>query len=303
MSSLNPIGLSKRLVKGAKQLLYQHLPDSAYMRTAYTEREIRARRLPRLLNLKNPKTWPEKLIHLSLNIERLIPNAHFYADKIAVRDYVADTIGSQFLVPLLGTWERAEDIDWDDLPDAFVIKANHGCGFNIFVEDKAALNVPDTVHRLNAWLDTNYSKTSREKHYAHIPPRLLAEPLLGAGSRTPTEIKAHTFGGRVGVIPIQSGPHRDRRFEYVDRDWERVAIKKPFPPDRPTPPPGDLRRVVELLEALAAPFFYVRVDLLSVGDSVSFSEFTFTPDGGRKSFRPRDWDVRLGNLIHLPPAG
>ncbi len=257
---------------------------------------------PGILHIRRPRSFSEKIQYLKIHIERLIPDAHLYVDKLAVRDYVADTFGDQRLVPLLGSWDRAEDIDWSALPDRFVIKVNHGTGFNIIVNDKAALDTAWATEQLKAWLEIDYSKVGRSKQHRKTPPRLLAEQLLGEKGKAPIDYKFFCFDGRMELLMVVVDRHTDRRDLFLDREWNRLPVRKhapSFPPDREIARPIVFDEMVRVAERLALPFFFVRVDLYEIDGLVYFGELTFTSGGGA-ALRPAEWNRKLGDLINLP---
>ena len=281
----------------------RHASDGLYVRVVHYLPLLKAR-WPGILHIRRPRSLTEKIQYLKINIERLIPDAHIYADKLAVRDYVTDTIGQQHLIPLLGSWERAEHIDWSALPDQFVIKANHGAGFNIIVNDKAQLDTAAVSAQLNEWLATDYSRVSRENHYRNIPPKLLAEVLLDSGGESPADYRFRCFDGKCAIVSVNidrhAGVKRLRRL-IVDTAWNQLPVELGYPPPATKiEKPAALDSMVSIAEALAAQFFWVRVDLYEVEGSIYFSELTFTPNGGTVPYLPPDWNRKFGDLLHLP---
>ncbi len=280
----------------------RHTSDGFYVRFMhYLYLPMVQRRWPGILHLRNPKSFSEKIIYLGINIDRLIPDAHIYADKLAVRKYVADTIGEQHLVPLLGAWDRADEITWSELPNRFALKTNHGSGFNILVPDRTALDIDRVVDQLNGWLATDYSQFGRENHYRRIPPRVFAEELLGSGDEPPIEYKYQCFNGICKIISVTVGGHTNRQKLRLDPNWNALPFRNSHPPpDREILKPASFDQMVSIAETLAAPFFYVRVDLYEVEEVVYFGELTFTPTGGTDPFSPPEWNRKLGDLLHLP---
>ncbi len=278
-----------------------HTTDAFYVRLIYYYTFLRGRRVPELLNLRNPKTWNEKINFIKLHIDRVVPDAHLYADKLRVRDYVVEAIGEDHVVPLLGSWEHPEQIVWANMPDSFVLKANHGSGFNLIVQDRSTLDVVSVTEQMNIWLETDYSSMAGEKHYRRIPRRLLAEELMVSASGDLPDYRCYCFDGAVGFISINVDRATDHRRSYVDSDWNPMPFEMDKPrPDRELERPAVLNQVVSVAESLAAPFFFVRVDLYEARGSVFFSELTFVPAGGMHMVSPRVWNRKLGELIRLP---
>ena len=288
--------------QGLSKLAHRYLSDTFYVRLVYYYSALRQRRIPELLSLRNPKTWNEKISYIKLNIDRLIPEAHFYADKLNVRDYVARTIGDEHLVPLLGSWSRAKDISWSVLPERFVLKANHGAGFNVIVRDRSELDLDQVTDQLNSWLETDYSHRSGEKQYQRIPRRLLAEELIAPEAADLPDYKFFCFDGRPKLLTLdldRRGAHKRRL--VLDMDWNPLPIKMTYPePDKMVERPAAFELMASIAEALAAPFFFVRVDLYEDAGSIYFGELTFTQGGGLAAISPRSWNRKLGDLIRLP---
>ncbi len=284
-----------------REWVRRHTTDTFYVRLIYYYTFLRSRRIPELLNLRNPKTWNEKINYLKIHIKRLIPDAHVYADKLKVRDYVTDVIGEDHLVPLLGVWDDAAEIDWAGLPDSFVLKANHGSGLNLIVRDRSTVDVASVTEQMNTWLETDYSSMAGETHYRRISRRLLAEELVVSTGGDLPDYRCYCFDGVVGLISINIDRATDHRRLYVDRDWNPMPFEIDKPrPDRELERPAILDQVVSIAESLAAPFFFVRVDLFEAKGSVIFSELTFIPAGGMHFVSPRSWNRKLGDLIRLP---
>ncbi len=261
-------------------------------------------RWPKRLHLRNPKSLTEKIRYLRIHIDRLIPDIHLYADKLRVRDYVAKTVGECHLIPLLGTWDRAEDIVWSELPNRFAVKANHGAGFNILVRDATVLDTARAVATLNAWLDTDFAQATDLNQYRQIPRRLLAEELLGSDGEEMIEYKFWCFNGKCGFIVINIDRHADHRRMIVDTDWNPLPVEFTRPkrpkPSTAVPRPERLAQMLSIAESLAAPFAFVSADLYEIDGSIYFGEFEFTPWGGDIPLSPHEWDRRLGDRLHLP---
>ena len=285
--------------------LRRQLSDQAYTRLIYLISSLRRRQFPEWLNLRNPKTWNDKISYLKIHIEQLIPNADVYADKLRVRDYVVETVGERHVVPLLGSWRSAEEVPWSELPDRFVIKVNHGYGANLIVRDRSELDIRAATAQLEVWLQTDFWRNGRERQYQHIPRRVLAEKLLESDDGADlVDYKLHCFDGTVGMVQVQIDRWSDHRAIYVDCGWRRLPFHKNHPSsEAEIPQPQTWDRMREVAQSLAAPFFYVRVDLYEAAGEVYVGELTFTPGQGKSPFYPRAWNRKLGDLIHLPSIG
>lgn len=295
------VGHMKSKRQRLKEWVQRHTTHALYVRLLYYYTVVvKLHRVPELLNLRNPKNWNAKLNYLKVHIDRLIPDAHLYADKLTVRDYVAEAIGDDCLVPLLGSWETAEEIEWSSLPDSFVLKTNHGSGFNVIVRDRSELDVDRVTDQLNSWLEIDYSLMGGEKHYRRIPRRVLAEELLGSGVSDVPDYKFYCFDGKPGFVEVIFDRHSDPWQRFLDMDWNSLPFKGTKAlTNRTVERPAALGQMVSIAETLAAPFFFVRVDLYEVEESVFFGELSFIPGGG-VSMSPRSWNRKLGDLIRLP---
>jgi hypothetical protein len=251
-------------------------------------------------DLENPKTWSEKVQWMKLNDRD--PLYTRCSDKYRMRDYVAETAGDRYLVPLLGVYDDARRIDFDALPNNFVIKANHGCGWNLLIRNqKTDLNRRAVVIRCNKWLAKNYYVNHREWQYKEIAPLLIVEELLldDEGS-VPADIKIHCFDhGRGGVvIGVDRGRFAMHTRDHYDEHWRRIDLTFAFDQsEEGTKRPERLDDMVALARQLAQPFRYVRVDLYALRDRICVGELTFTPGSGYDPFVPeamdRDWGDRF----------
>ena len=193
-------------------------------------------------------------------------------------------------------------IPFDDLPDKFVIKANHGCGWNIVVTDTTELDRQAVVRQCRKWLNAKYGASSRhyELHYDAIEPAIIVERFLGDGSgNAPLDYKFFCFHGKaqcVDVIDRYTGPSPTQTFYSMA--WQVLGFNMVYPKGDPVPKPASLDRMVEVAEILASPFEFARIDLYSPSDeAIVLGEITLVPGGGIGRFYPtREWDFRLGEL-------
>lgn len=270
-----------------KRLLAWLLPDRLYVRMAFFKSH---RWLPRT----PPVTFNEYLCDLkgSGALARFQP----FADKYAVRDHVARKIGAQYLVPLLGTAERLTRAVWDNLPDAFVLKTNHGSSWNRIVRNKGAEDYSAVAVLANGWLKKNFYYVRREHQYKNIKPILMFEELLTEENRENiTDYKFFCFHGKIRFILVSdSGGQRNN--DYYDRSWNRLDITRTARPDDAVPRPERLDEMVQVAERLAEDFTFVRVDLYDVGERIYFGELTFVPGGGSGRFRSIDFEECAGRL-------
>lgn len=253
-------------------------------------------------DLRNPRTYNERLAHKILHDRD--PLLVRTSDKIAVREVVAESIGAEHLIPLVGTWRRAADIPWDALPDRFVLKANHGSGTNLIVRDKAAVDRDAVLREADGWLAGNHYAWTAEWAYSRIRPRLLAEALLpGPDDGVPEDFKIYVFRGRPRLFEVHQRRFRPG-YRYIHLDAETFG-PVPFtwgehaaPPEQAadyTPPP-EARRMVEIAARLGAGFDHVRVDLFLAGGRIWFGELTHYTSNACAPVSPPVYDRVLGDM-------
>ena len=262
------------------------------------------RRMGKPLDLNNVKTFTEKLWWIKLY--DATPLKSRLADKFLVRRWVADKIGEQYLIPLLGVWDDFDDIDFDELPDQFVLKCNHGAGMNIIVRDKKSFDKRNAREKLNAWLAVDYSaQLGLELHYTRIKRKIIAEKFMTNGDLPDlTDYKFSCFNGKINHCKVISGHTTDLRLDYFDMNWHRLKFEQKTNPnsDHPEriPPPKNFELMTKLAATLSEGFAFVRVDFYEIDGKVYFGEMTFTPGAGHFYYKSAGTDEYLGSLLKLP---
>lgn len=255
-------------------------------------------------NLDDPRTFNEKIQWRKLHDHN--PLMITCSDKFAVRGWVTDKVGPQYLVPLIATVDSADDIPWESLPEAFVIKASHGSGWTRVVFDKSECDREQITRDCRRWLKTNYYDSLREWQYKTIQPRLVMEELLlTPEGDLPTDYKFHCFesGETVQVFVLaESDRLTQLRHGYFDINWNKLPLYNADlgPRGEDFPRPGKLSQMIDLARTLSKGFGYVRVDLYNIGDRVYFGELTFNPASGMLNLTPREWNLKLGDCWKLP---
>lgn len=252
----------------------------------------------RLPNLKNPTKFSEKIQYLKLygNLERY----NKYVDKYEIRNYVKEKIGDEYLNELIGVYESEKDIDFEILPNKFVIKSTHGCAQNIVCKDKQSLDINQTKIKIKEWLNTNYYFVTREPQYNNIKPRIIIEKYLQDKSGELMDYKFFCFNGKVDFIEIHQGRYGKHTVDFYDVQWNKMSLKDMnTQSDFILAKPKNLDTMVKISENLAEKFPFVRVDLYYVDDKIYFGELTFTPANGLKEFYPYEEDLRIANKIDL----
>ncbi|MBQ7221349.1 MAG: hypothetical protein IJS28_10255 [Synergistaceae bacterium] len=256
------------------------------------------------IDLDNPKTLCEKLNWLKLYDRR--PEYTTMADKYAVKKFVADRIGSEHVVPLLGVWDRFDDIDFDALPEQFVLKCTHDSGGFVVCRDKATFDKQAARTALEKSLANNYYLMYREWVYKDVPRRIIAEQYIPSlGKPESIEIKVTCFNGIAKLNTICRGIAHDlpekRSNDHYDRDMNRLMFSVVYKnPEVPEKIPEQMPEIIALSEKLSAGIPQVRVDWYIVDGQIYFGEFTFYTWGGFMKFEPPEYDEILGSWLTLP---
>lgn len=262
----------------------------------------------RSLDLKHPRDINEKILWLSLYSDTLEWSR--CADKYAVRQFVAERGCGDYLIPLLGKWDKPEDIDWEQLPQEFVLKSNNGSGTVKIVTDKTKLDIQDTIKLLNEWMNTKAASSTTEFHYARIKPCIIAEALLDFTkdpnvSTSAIDYKIWCFNGKAHYIWVCANRDEhatdvalfDKRWNYLPeksifnehyREQKNLVIK-----------PSNLDEMLQVAEKLSAPFPVVRVDLYNIDGRIYFGEMTFTSLGGTMNFYTQECLFEMGGKIDI----
>lgn len=252
------------------------------------------------LDYSNPTDINQKLMWLTRYWRH--PLKTKCADKYRVRDYVKEVGLENILIPLVGVWDRAEDIPFNDLPDQFVLKCNHGSGFNVICLDKSTLDWEKTKKTLNEWLDTDYSALLYEIHYKDVPRKIVCEQYIGVGGVAPTEYQFWCINGVPESI-LACRKNLDQTYDAVSYSltWERlfdrigedetVSLAKPA---------CGLEPLIEYAKILAEPFPFIRVDFYVVGTTIYLAEMTFTPSANLLTNYKQSFLDRLGAKLVLP---
>jgi len=281
-----------------KLLLKRLIPEKVYLKRKFN------RRLGYGLDLDNPKTMNEKIQWLKINNRS--PLHTLCADKYAVRRYVKEKVGKEYLVPLVYHTENPTDIIPENLPDfPFIIKTNHDCGGNIIVRNKADTDWKNVQKLLSNKIKRNCYDISKEWSYKNIKPCIIAEKLLlDENENIPWDYKLHCFDGKVRIISVTIDRFGNQRRNFYNENWEFQPFVWGCPPSREKvpnlPAPKKLKEMIYIAEKLASDLLYVRVDLYDVINKIFFGEMTFYPGSGFVIFSPFEWDTKTGAMLELP---
>ena len=254
------------------------------------------------VNWENPKAYNEK-IQVD-KVFNLFPEKARLADKYAVREWVAEKIGEEYLIPLIGVYDSAYDIDFDKLPNAFAIKTNAGSGDVVIVRDKSKLSRKD-IRRIKAkmqyWLGFGYEWAAYEMHYKDIVPKVVVEKLIEYEKEDLPDYKFLCFDGKPVYFWIDKGRFHEHQRNVYDMEWNlQPWVQKKFRNyEGDAGKPEGFDKMVELATVLSEGFQHVRVDLYNVNGKIYFGEMTFTSGGGISPIVPYEADLQLGELWHL----
>ncbi len=248
------------------------------------------------LNLDNPQRLTEKIQWLKLYDST--PLKARLADKCEVRNWVKGQIGEGYLTPLLGAWDRFDDIDFSQLPDAFVLKVNHASGMNVIVKDKSDIDLTEMRRTFSRWLLMNYALLKMfEFHYGMIRPKILCEVYLGDNVN---DYKLFCFNGEPEFVWVDIGGYPDHHRALYDLDWNALPFTINQHDCFPVEKPGQLNTMIGIARKLSRGFAFVRVDLMETGGRLYFGEMTFTPYSGMSPFFPDEYDALYGRKLTLP---
>lgn len=254
------------------------------------------------LDLKNPKTFNEKIQWLKLNTYKNNPLITQCADKYAVREFIREKECEELLIPLIGAYDDVTEIDWNDLPNQFVLKCNHGCGYNLICTDKQKLDIDKARKTVNQWMKDDYWKHRAEINYKYIPKKITIEKFIDNNGKQIEDYKFYCFNGKVlyTMVCIERN-NGHAKYYFFDRDWNLIPYSKDalkVAKDFNISKPKLLDKAIKYAEILSEPFPFVRTDLYILDDKIYFGELTFTPAGGLDDDL-LDGDEEMGRLIKL----
>ena len=257
------------------------------------------------INFRNPKTYNEKLMWMKLYYEN--PLITKCCDKFAMKDYVSNLVGEQYVVPVIKSWTNPDHINFDELPDQFVIKVNWSSGYLKVVKDKSELNTEQLRKQLKNWIKpyrNSYYQTFNWG-YKNMPPMIFAEKYIEQKDSQVYDYKFFCFDGKVECLFIATDridKEKATTFDFYDKEFNPLPITYGHHAHVETPheKPKHFEKMKEIAEILAKPFPHVRVDFYESGDELYVGEMTFYSGGGILPFEPFEWDEKYGEMIKLP---
>ena len=258
----------------------------------------------RKFNIKSPQTFNEKIQWIKIYDSTEIKSR--LTDKYFVREWVKEKIGESYLIPLLGVWNNFKEINFADLPQSFVLKANHGSGMNIIVKDKSRMDLGGVENRFSLWMSQNFAYIGLELQYLNIERKIIAEEFIENRSGNLYDYKIFCFNGIPQFIQIIGDREHQKhtaKEAFYDTKWEKQDFTSDIYPqyEEPINRPKKLPEMLSIASKLSQGFAHVRVDLyeLDNGD-IKFGEMTFTPASGFVQWKPYSTDKKLGKLLKLP---
>lgn len=275
---------------------YNHLSDEQYIKKFFKFK------MGYDLDLNNPKTFNEKLQWLKLHDHN--EKYSRMVDKVEAKKYVSQLIGEKYIIPTIAVWNKAEDIDFDILPDQFVLKCTHNSGMGLCIcNDKNQLDKKKVLNSLNKGLKQNYYLAGREWPYKNIKPRIIAEKYLEDYSGDLVDYKFFCFDGNVNCVMVcTERATGEPKFYFFDQQWNLLRLNKrgkEAPEGFTLPKPDNMDEMFNIASILSKGLLFVRVDLYDCNGSIYFGELTFYPDSGFDPNLLSETDRYFGDLIKL----
>lgn len=285
------------IIRGLNKLgLLRWISDERYIKWRYYIQHNEK------LNLVQPKTYNEKLQWLKLNYH----NADYVklVDKSQVREYVANKIGKEYLIPIVGEWNNGNDIKWESLPDKFVLKCTHDSGSLVISTDKSKLNKEKAINKLNKALSYNYYYSGREWPYKYVEPKIIGEEFLEVQEgKELQDYRFFCFEGDPKFITVDTNindKEKTRRNLY-DLDWNLLDAEITYPRDVNSNivKPDNLEEMIKISRKLSKGIPHVRIDLYNLEGKVYFGEITFYHQSGLGIIRPKSFENKMGDWINI----
>lgn len=276
---------------------YKCWPDALWLKIIY---RIKMRSS---LNLKSPRLFTEKLQWLKLHDRN--PRYSLLVDKYEVKKVVKECLGEEYVIPNYGVWNHFDEIDFDRLPDKFVLKCTHDSGNVWICKDKGSFDKASAREKLEESLKHNFFWWTREWPYKHVKGRIIAEKyMLDANNPDAAlmDYKFYCFNGEPQIVMVSSGRFSSKVcFDYYDMNWNKLPLIWDMPnSDIDHPKPETFDKMIDVCKKLCFDKPHVRIDLYNISNKVYFGECTFYDSSGFCHFSPEEWNVKLGDMIKLP---
>lgn len=284
----------KKLVLWTLNRCAKLLPDKLYLKLKFRLH------MNKWMDFDNPQTFNEKLQWLKLNDRN--PLYVSMVDKVDAKKYVASIIGEEHIIPTLGVYNSFEEIDFDKLPNQFVLKCSHDSGGVIICKDKSQLDMDNARRVLSNGLKRNYYYQTREWPYKNVKPRIIAEQFMVDESGIELkDYKYYCFDGKVKMMFVATGRPYDTRFDFFDTNFNHLPVKQGYDwADKPISKPLGFDEMISLAEKLSKNIPHVRIDFYDINGQIYFGEMTFFDSSGWTPLEPVEWDYKMGSWINLP---
>lgn len=288
----------RKIVKGQElrlklEYLLRFIPTKPYLKLVYRVKTGKK------LNLNHPVGFNEKEQWLKLH--EIHPEYTQLVDKYAVRNYVERIIGSEFLFPALGVWNSFDEIDFNELPNKFVLKCTHDSGSVKIIKNKKELDIKSLRHFFRGRLKLNPYALGREYPYKNVKPRIIAEKFMCShDGKAPNDYKFLCFNGEPYIMFVATERETDTKFDFFDMEFNHLPIYNIHPnSEKNIKKPDCFQTMIDIVKKLSTGMKFVRIDLYEIDGQVYFGEFTFFHGGGFWLFSPEEWEYKLGQLIDI----
>lgn len=269
-------------------------PDKVYISLLYRFK------LGEKMNWKSPQTYNEKLQWLKLYNRN--PLYTEMVDKVKAKEYVASIIGEEYIIPTLGVWNNPYEIDFNALPNRFVLKCNHNSGLGMYIcKDKSQMDVVRVLKNLRKGLKQNYYMNHREWPYKSVKRKVFAEKYMEDDGDALTDYKFFCFNGTPQFMYISKDASAYPTTDFFDMNWNHLTIRMKDPNAKLLPEkPVKFEEMKELAKKLSAGIPHVRIDFYVIDNQIYFGEFTFFHNAGYSKIEPKEWNYKIGKWLELP---
>lgn len=285
--------LKRQIIK----LFVDFLSDKKYLEILF---KLRAGYKP---NIDNPRTFNEKLQWLKLYDHK--DEYTQMVDKVEAKNYVASIVGSKYIIPTIAVFNHADEIDFNQLPQQFVMKCSHNSGGIVVCKDKDKLNKDKAIKKMGRGWEKDYYKYNKEYPYKNVARRVLVEEFLSeSDNQDLIDYKIHCFNGVPKLILVCKDRYAPSGLteDFYDCEWNHLNIRRPKHPNAKTltAKPINLEEMLQVAKKLSQNIPFIRVDLYNVNGKIYFGELTFFPASGMTAFIPNEWDLKIGEWLTLP---
>lgn len=269
------------------------MPDKWYLSLMFRSR------MGYWMDWEHPKTFNEKLQWLKIHDRN--PLYTKLVDKYEVRKHIADRIGEKYLIPLLGIWDAPEKIDFEKLPNQFVLKCTHDSASIVLCKDKRSFDFNSAKKKLSQKLSKNYYYAAREWPYKNVKPRIIAEKYIEDENNELKDYKFFCFNGEIKYIQVDYDRFTEHHRNIYDINWRQQPFSIQYPPkeNHKIPAPINFSRMISIAQTLSQGMSHVRIDLYNLSGRIFFGEFTFFHGAGFETFLPAKWNLEFGSLLNI----